>query len=237
MRALWGEMVAAPLQTFGDLCSLLCSMITMDLTKRLPKLIADREVAEWRSGAGRREQLEDFARLIEDWAAPYLGRAGTIEMSEDELAARTWRMSGIPEEQVLEIVEANALAREARQAGRSRREVAALVEQWRGNRRATRTLSTKPLDGDGVSGRTILSELDRLVADAVSRGETSLKIRLPALLDTALENAMMKNAGAVSTILGEHVAGIARRHPAITYLQLAAGGLPETGWRLHKHQR
>lgn len=234
VRAVWGEQIAAPLQTFGDTCAILHSIIVLDVTGRVLRSVADRDYAESRAGGRRREEIEEFARLIEDWAAPFLGRPGAVELTEDDVATRAWRISGLPEDQVQDIVAVNTVVRQARKTGRTRKEIRALVEKWWVDRRNSRRLSTTALDAGGVPASEILTELARVVAESVANGETSVRVRLTDNLDKALEIAFEANAGAVSEILGGHIHEIAKGHPSLTYVQIAAGDLPEQGWTVSR---
>jgi hypothetical protein len=59
VRAVWGEYVAAPLQSAGDTCSILLTGIVMDMRDAVPKVISDRDFADTCEGARRREEILD----------------------------------------------------------------------------------------------------------------------------------------------------------------------------------
>lgn len=233
VRAVWGEHVAAPLQMFGDTCSMLLCQIGIDLQHRIPKEMSDRDYEEWNPGTARHDQLHDYATLLEEWAAPYLGREGTVELTEEEMEARGWRIAGFPEDQVQEIVEQGSFVRAAQRAGYSRAKIKQLLREREAAHSDAKKRSSAPLDSRGISGDRLLREIGCIVDEMAAHGETSLRVRLPAPLDEALEAALMSSPGGYA-IVGEHIQALAKKLPAVTEIQLTAGGLPQLGWTFRK---
>jgi transposase len=196
-------------------------------------MISDRDFAEAMPGSTRHEEILEFALLIEDWAAPYVGRDGAPELDEDELEVRRWRIAGFPEDQIQDMVDSTNFVRQARKAGHTRAQIRKLLAEHESTKRSSRTLSTEPLGLGGLNAEQIIAELDRVVDELVSRGETQLHVRLDGPYDAALERSLIVAPGAY-IVLDEHVHALARRHPSIAGIQIAAGGLPTPGWTFRK---
>ena len=227
VRVVWGEHTAAPLQSLGDMCSIARSGIVMDLKKQFP-VISDRAFADHQPGRRDHELVLEYLALVDSWAAPYLGREGAIELTQDELSARTWRLLGFPEDQVEDMVESDRLVREAKRSGRSRKEIKALIEQ-RIREKPAKEFSIDVLGSGEVDAQSIIDELHRVVAEMVERGEHELKIRLQDPFDEALAAALEASPGAIA-VLAQQVTAIAKRHASIKSISVTANGLPGIGW-------
>ncbi|MBX3159205.1 MAG: hypothetical protein KF773_24770 [Deltaproteobacteria bacterium] len=224
VRALLGQYIAAPIQSVGDMCSGVLASVAANLQERVPDFISDRDYEDVRDRGRGKNEILDLLQLMENWAAPYLGREGAHTLNEDEIEARYWRISGFPDDQVREMVEASRVVRQAERSGSTREEIERVIAE-----RALVTFSIDVLGSRDVAAQAIVDELDRTIVGLATRGETGLQVRLHEPFDEALAAALEANPGAIA-VLGQQVAAIAKRHPSIKSITVSAGGLPGMGW-------
>ena len=158
VRAVWGDETSGLLQSVGDLCSIVATSVVSEVNSEPYAASLLRPLLEGglpgMPGGRRRREIQDLISIIEDWAAPYIGREGKRPMSEDEIDERRWRAAGLTEEQVQEIVDMNRFARAAKKKGHTRDEIDALLRARALDARrppTERETKPRPPNGDRTS--------------------------------------------------------------------------------------